>query len=338
MRFAGLIDPLLAVGRGRARLTVWLLAVAAVAACTRAVSTPGFRVALLSPGPISDAGWNAAAYEGLLAIRDQLGAEVSQVETRTPPEFEEAFRDYARRGFQLVIGHGFEFQDAAALVAPEFPATVFLTTSGSTVRANVAPIVFRLEEATFVLGYLAARLAPDGKACAVGGIDIPSVRGTFAAFAAGAAHARPGYPVTTVYIGSWDDVGAARAATLALIDRGCRFVLQNADAAGPGVFQAAAERGIHAFGSNRAQHEVAPTAVLASAVIDIPKAFVAVAREVRDGAFRARVIEETMADGTISVVYNPGLASVIPDGIRADVDGVATAIRERALAVPRTAL
>ena len=247
---------IVAVVFARSMLVVLVAAVVAGSGCTREQPSSGFRVALLSPGPISDAGWNAAAYDGLLAIRNQLGAEVSQVETRTPAEFEAAFRDYARRGFRLVVGHGFEFQDAAARVAPEFPATVFLTTSGSTVRPNVAPLVFRLEEATFVLGYLAARMAPDGKACAVGGVEIPSVRSTFVAFAAGAAHARAGYPVTVSYIGSWDDVGAARTATLALIDRGCRFVLQNADAAGLGVFQAAAERGVYAFGANRAQLQV----------------------------------------------------------------------------------
>src|SRR5689334_11011705 len=175
----------------RMRALLLIAAVLALASCTPEEAR-GFRVGLLSPGPVSDAGWNAAAYDGLLAVRDQLGAEVSQVETRTPPEFEEAFRDYARRGFQLVIGHGFEFQDAAAKVGAEFPKTVFLTTSGSTVRPNVAPLVFRLEDATFVLGYLAARMQPDAKACAVGGMDIPSVRGTFVAFAAGATHARPG--------------------------------------------------------------------------------------------------------------------------------------------------
>jgi basic membrane lipoprotein Med (substrate-binding protein (PBP1-ABC) superfamily) len=317
-----------------------LLIVVALAAggCQREHDSAGFRVALLSPGPISDAGWNAAAYDGLLAVRDQLGAEVSQVETRTPPEFEEAFRDYARRGFQLVIGHGFEFQDAAARVAPDFPHTVFLTTSGSTVRPNVAPLVFRLEDATFVLGYLAARLQPEGKACAVGGMDIPSVRGTFVAFEAGAKHARPDYHVTVSYIGGWDDLGAARTATLALIDRGCRFVFQNADAAGPGVFQAAGERGIYAFGSNRAQHEVAPAAVLASAVMDLPSAFVAVAREVKEGRFHARPLEETMADGTIAVVYNPALAAVIPAEVRRDVDALGAAIRNHSVAVPYAAL
>ena len=320
------------------RLVAILLSILVVGACERGQARSAFRVALLNPGPISDAGWNAAAYEGLLAIRDQLGAEISQVETRTPAEFEEAFRDYARRGFQLVIGHGFEFQDAAARVAPEFPATVFLTTSGSTVRPNVAPLVFRLEEATFVLGYLAARMAPDARACAVGGMEIPSVRGTFVAFEAGAKHARADYPVTVSYIGGWDDVGAARTATLALIDRGCRVVLHNADAAAPGVFQAAVERGIYAFGSNRAQHEVAPTAVLASAVIDIPRAFVAVAREVKEERFSARPIEETMTDGVIAVVYNPALASAIPAEVRRDTDGVEAAVRARTLAVPYTQL
>ena len=218
-----------------------MLFVVGIAGCTPSTEKGGFKVALLSPGPISDAGWNAAAYEGL--ARDPRSARRrgrARSRRATPPEFEEAFRDYARRGFQLVIGHGFEFQDAAARSAPDFPKTVFLTTSGNTVRANVAPIVFRLEEATFVLGELAARAwRRTARPCAVGGMEIPSVRSTFVAFEAGAAHARPDYPVTVSYIGSWDDVGAARTATLALIDRGCRFVLHNADAAGPGVFQAA---------------------------------------------------------------------------------------------------
>ena len=168
----------------------------------------GFKVALLNPGPISDAGWNASAYEGLLAVRDQLGAEISQVETRTPPEFEQAFRDYARRGFSLVIGHGFEFQDAAAKVAPDFPEDRLLTTSGNTVRPNVAPIVFRLEEATYLLGELAARMAPNGSASRrrrdgdpVGEEHLHRVPGR-------AARAKKDYPVTFSYLGNWDDVGA----------------------------------------------------------------------------------------------------------------------------------
>src|SRR5438874_10742766 len=106
--------------------TAMAVAIALVSLNAAAESPPAgspFKVALLSPGPVSDAGWNALAYEGLLAIRDQLGAEVAQTQTKTPAEFEEGFRDFARRGYQLVFGHGFEFQDAAAAVAPDYPNT-----------------------------------------------------------------------------------------------------------------------------------------------------------------------------------------------------------------------
>ena len=150
-----------------------------------------FRVALLTPGPVSDAGWNALAYEGLIKIRDTMHAEVSQIQTKTPAEFEEAFRDYASRGFQLVFGHGFEFQDAAARVGADFPQTVFITTSGSTVRSNVAPMRFLLEEATYLMGMMSAMLSKTGKAGAIGGMEIPPLKSTFMAFAAGAKSVKP---------------------------------------------------------------------------------------------------------------------------------------------------
>jgi simple sugar transport system substrate-binding protein/basic membrane protein A len=51
----------------------------------RSVERAGtFRAALLTSGPVSDAGWHAGAYEGLLLIEDSLGADVSHQQTRTP--------------------------------------------------------------------------------------------------------------------------------------------------------------------------------------------------------------------------------------------------------------
>src|SRR6478672_1084784 len=91
-------------------------------------ASPAFRVALLTPGPITDQSWNAGAYNGLKEIRDSLGAQISHIQTKTPAEFEENFRQYGAQGYQLVIGHGFEFQDAALRVAPDYPKTVYVTT------------------------------------------------------------------------------------------------------------------------------------------------------------------------------------------------------------------
>src|SRR5215211_6530272 len=62
-----------------------------------------FRVALLTPGPISDQSWNGGAYQGLLRIRDSLGARVSHIQTKTPAELEENFRQYGAQGYTLVF-------------------------------------------------------------------------------------------------------------------------------------------------------------------------------------------------------------------------------------------
>ena len=69
-------------------------------------------------------------------------AETSAIQTKTPAEFEENFRQYGAQGYDLVIGHGFEYQDAAVRVAPEFPKTVYVTTSGNQVGPNLAGIEF----------------------------------------------------------------------------------------------------------------------------------------------------------------------------------------------------
>jgi basic membrane lipoprotein Med (substrate-binding protein (PBP1-ABC) superfamily) len=73
------------------------IAIAAAVACACQQGTPGgadaFKVALLTPGPISDGGWNASAYDGLMLIKKELGAEVSNVQTANPAEFEQGFRD-----------------------------------------------------------------------------------------------------------------------------------------------------------------------------------------------------------------------------------------------------
>jgi basic membrane lipoprotein Med (substrate-binding protein (PBP1-ABC) superfamily) len=292
-------------------------------------------VALLTPGPVTDHGWNAAAYEGLVQIGKDLRVPVAHVQVKTPSEFEEQFRDFAARGAWLEFGHGFEFQDAAARIARDFPKTVFITTSGSTIRPNVAPMVFELEQATYLCGMAAARLTKTGVVGAVGGVEIPSVASTFLAFEGGVHAIDPKAVVRTVYTGSFDDAAAARQATLALADQRCDVVIHNADAAGAGVFQAARERKIFAFGTNKDQNALAPDVIVASAVIDIPRAFVEVAREVRDGKFRARSIRFGIRDGVISFVWNPRLEPVLPSGLPAEVERARTAIASGALVVPR---
>ena len=293
-----------------------------------------FRVALLTPGPVSDAGWNALAYEGLLKIRDTLHAEVSQIETKTPAEFEETFRDYANRGFQLVFGHGFEFQDAAARVGADYPHTAFITTSGNTVRPNVAPMRFLLEEATYLMGMMSAMLSKTGKAGVIGGIEIPPLKSTFLAFEAGAKSVKPDFQVVVSYIGNWEDLGAAKQAATALIQQNCDILMPNADAASLGAFQAAREKRVMALGTNKNQNDIAPEVIVASGVIDIPTAFLQVAQEVQNHTFRGRIIRLGMKEGVITLVYNPSWQNRLPTEVLARITAAQQQIVAGTLTVP----
>jgi basic membrane lipoprotein Med (substrate-binding protein (PBP1-ABC) superfamily) len=293
---------------------------------------PSFTVALLTPGPISDAGWNAGAYEGLEAIEKELGAGVSHVQVKSPSEFEEQFRAYAAKGTNLVFGHGFEFQDAAERVAKEYPKTVFVTTSGSRTAPNLAPIVFELEQAAYLCGLMAGRMTRSGKAGMVGGVELPSIKSTFLAFEGGFTAGRPGGTATSVFTGSFEDVAGAKAAALALADRGADFLFQNADAAALGVFKAAEERKISAFGTNKNQNGLSP-AVVASAVIDMPRAFVETARRVKAGAFDGTPLRYGLASGVVSFVISP--RANVPQPVRDELKAAEEKIRSGALVVPR---
>ena len=292
-------------------------------------STPQFRVALITPGPISDRSWNGGAYAGLLGIRDSLAASISHIQSKTPAEFDENFRLYGSQGFNLVIGHGYEFQDAALRVAPSFPNTVYLITSGAIAAApNVAGIRFAFEEPSYLAGLIAGAVTRTGIVGAIGGTELPPVKASFAAFAAGARAWKPSVQVVTSYIGNWDDVSAGREQALAQIARGVDVVFQNADAAGLGVFQAARQSGkLRVFGSNSNQNDVAPEVTLGSVVIDLPRAFLTVAREVHTATFRARVFDMGVQSDVVRLVLNPARVADIPPAVRRAVDSVTAGIK-----------
>jgi basic membrane lipoprotein Med (substrate-binding protein (PBP1-ABC) superfamily) len=285
-------------------------------ACTSPRKGPAqssaFRVALLTPGPVSDAGWNAAAFEGLQLIKDKLGAETALVQTISPADFDDGFRDFASRGFNLIFAHGYEYTDSAISVAREFPNVYFVVSSGSESSRNVATLTFKFDQSAYAEGVLAGGVTKTGVVGAIGGIELPSIRLTFEGFRRGFLSVRPKGRLLVSYIGKFDDVGAAKEAALAQISQGADVIVHDADAAGLGVFQAAAQTHILAFGAIRNQNDVVPGVVLASAVTSTAQAFLKIATEVRNNQFHPGMLEFGMEDGMVKVVLNPQLESHIP--------------------------
>ena len=299
-----------------------------------------FKVAMLLPGSISDAGWNALAYEGLKAIEKQLGAEISHIETRTPTDQEANFRDYAMNGYHLIFGHGYEFQDPAKDVAPDFPKTIFITSSGGTITDNISPVNFRVEQAAYLLGIIAGKMTQTNKLGVLGGQNIPSVNSTFMAFEGGAKSVNPDVEVARGYVGNWEDIGKGKEISLAQINEDVDFLFPNADAAGLGAYEAAETaqkegKTVYAFGANRDKSDISPEVVIANAVIT-PDAFVQIARIVKEGEFKPQIYTFNMlTDEAITLTYNPALKDKVPEAVQKAVEDAKSKILAGELKVPQ---
>lgn len=289
--------------------------------------TAELRVALITPGSIADAAWNAGAYEGLRQIADSLGAAISHVEARTPAEQEEALRAYASQGYRLVFGHGFEFQQPAERVGADFPGTIFVITSGQRVAGNVVPLIFRIHEATYLVGMMAGTLTTSGRIGFVGGMELPPIVLGYQGWVEGARAVRPTVDTRLTYLNTFDDAAAGKEAALAMIRLGVDQLHHNADAAALGLFSAVRENpGVDAYGANADQSTLAPGQVPASAVIDLPRALLLVAREVQEDRFTPRVESFGLGSGVIRWVTDPAREADLPDGLLRRVQSAADSI------------
>lgn len=297
------------------------------AAGDSAGATSAMRVALVTSGPVSDQGWNGGAYNGLLAIRDSLGAQISNIQSKTPAEYDENFRQYGAQNYTLVFGNGFEFQDAAVRVAPQFPKTIYVITSGRVVAPNVAGVGFAFEQASYQAGVLAGSMTKSNVIGLIAGVEMPPVKTSFAAFERGAKSVNPKVRMLTAYVGNWDDASAGKELALTQIGQGADLIFQNADGAGLGVFQAAKEKKVMVFGANANQNNIAPEVVIASVVIDLPKALLMIAREVKDGGFKGRVIDLGVSKDVVRLEINPAFTARIPAKTIATIDSIGAALK-----------
>lgn len=304
-------------------LLVCLLLATLTAGCrgtqpTAAPTEAPLRVAAVFPGSISDQGFNQAGYEGLMMIRDQLGAEVAFSENTPVANFEQVYRDFADQGYDVIIGHGFEFGDVALAVAPDYPDIKFIVDSNPVVSApNVAGITGKSWEAAYLCGVVAGLMSETGHIGGIAGFDFPILVAQMEAFRLGAQSVRPDIEVTVVYIGSFEDVARAKEAALAQAAAGVDVIFHIADAAGIGVIEACQESGIYAIGWGLDQNHLAPDTVLTSLLFSGADLLFQDVQRVVDGTWTGEVRLYGLETGVVDIADFHGL---VPDDVAAQVE------------------
>ncbi len=221
-----------------------------------------FKVTLVTDiGGLDDRSFNFLANKGLQEAKKKLAIDGTVFISKSDRDYVPNLTRAARNGSGLVIGVGFLMANAVAQVAKRFPNTKFAIIDNSGVAKelkgapkNVRGILFKEQEAGYLVGYLAGRqilskpFNGQTKLGAVGGLKIPPVDRFIAGYYAGAKKAGSRVEVTHSYSQDFVDQAKCKEQALNQIANGAGVVFQVAGQCGLGVLSAAKEKGVFGIG------------------------------------------------------------------------------------------
>jgi simple sugar transport system substrate-binding protein/basic membrane protein A len=240
------------------------------------------KAAILLPGSINDQSWNALGY-AILKSLESHGFKTAYTENVSDADEAEALRDYARQGFNIVMGHSGRFVSAMEQVGPDFAKTQFIAVSGNAGKApNVMSIDWNNAQFGCQIGTLAARMSKTHKVAGVYGLQgVPNITAQAGGFRICATKA--GAEVTILYIKDMEDAAQAKEAALSLIAQGADVITGKLNAGVTGLVQAAKEKNVYVTGRGFDQTKISPNAVLTNIVEDWPTMFGSTADQVKTG-------------------------------------------------------
>ncbi len=256
------ISTVMAVG-----IIVVVLVVAAIGVYlyTRPPPTPKIGL-VMATGGLGDKSFNDISYAGVQRAQDELGIEFDYVQPEAIAEYEGYQRDYARSGnYILIVCIGFDQADALNKTAAEYPNQNFAIVDMVVDKPNVASLLFKANEASFLVGVTAGMKTTTGKVGFVGGMDIPLIRDFFEGYEAGAKWANSTVTVAPpVFVGDWANPTSGKELALTLADAGVDTIYAAAGKSGLGALEAVHERNIIGLGVDACQCYLYPDQIIAS--------------------------------------------------------------------------
>jgi basic membrane protein A len=289
--------------RNASKLAVTVLVLVALALAGLALAQDFSPAVVFDMGGKFDKSFNEAAYAGAERFKKETGIAYREFEVTNEAQREQALRNMARRGSQIVVGIGFAQASGLEKVAREFPATRFAIIDAVVDLPNVQSIVFKEHEGSFLVGMAAAMASKTGKVGFVGGMDIPLIRKFALGYDEGARYVNPKIEIFQNMTGTtpaaWNDPTRGGELARSQFDRGADVVYAAAGATGLGVLQAARDKGRLAIGVDSNQNHLHPGTILTSMVKRVDLAVYEAFRTARDGSWKPGLRNLGVAEGGV---------------------------------------
>src|SRR5213078_3841284 len=261
-------------------------------------------------GGKDDRSFNAAAWAGVRCAetgkrpngescgKPGLDIVLRDIEPGNPTSIEPAMRAFAEKGYDLIIGVGFAQAPIMESVAKDYPNIRFAIVDGVSELPNVASLVFKEHEGSYLVGMLAAKTTKSDTLGFIGGMDIPLIHRFETGYEEGAHAVNPNIRIIQNYVGvtdsAWNNPGKGKELALSQIGKGADVIFTAAGNSGLGAFDAVEQQGKDASGRAKAfvigvdsnQNGVKPGFVLTSMVKRVDNAVYQIVSDVVNHQFK----------------------------------------------------
>ena len=290
-----------------------------------------FRIAVIMPSATTDLAFSQSMYSALMKVQTDMGGpsalEIAYTDNLfNVPDAAAAIRDYASKGYDIVIAHGSQYGSSVQDIAPDFPKTTFAwgTDVNTFGMPNVYAYTAAAEEGGYVNGVLAAKLTKSKVIGVTGPVDVGDAKTYIDGFVQGVASVDPNIKVNTTWTGSFSDVSLMTQAAKTQIANGAD-ILTGSSQSVVGSIGAAKDAGnVLWFGTQADQSSLAPALVVCSQVYDWTGMLKDMIAKHKAGTLGGETYTLTLSNGGLSMVYNPGytLAADVKAAGDAAIDGI----------------
>lgn len=260
-------------------------------------------------GGVNDQSYNQGAWEGIQAFEKETGTKVAFIETIQMSDLATNFDKAVDGEYDLIWGIGFNTANPlndSAKMNPELTYAIVDHDFGGEILDNVTSAMFNVEEASYVVGYIAGLTTETNKVAYIGGMRSPVMDLFEYGFKAGVDHAAKELgkeiKVEVQIAESFSDAAKGKAIAASLYNDGSDIIFVAAGATGSGVIEQAIEEDKWVIGVDRDQSYLAPKNVLTSALKNVGIVTEDISKRIIDGEeLGGQVIKYGLDNGGVGI-------------------------------------
>ena len=276
----------------------------------------------------TDSAFIDSARIGIEKATNDFGTNVPQYRmtgTESAATITAEIKKLADSGASPIIALGSQNVVPVLNLAERYPNTQFTVIDGLVppLFPNVQSILFRDNEGSFLVGFIAAKISGTGHIGFVGGLDSPVIRNFAAGYTQGAKYANADVDVTTDMVGTtanaWNNPDKARELAITQYNNGIDVIFAAAGGSGIGVLNAAQQTHKYAIGVDTNQNGIFPGRVLTSLVKRVDIATYDSLKRSHDGTWSPGIKYLGIKEGALDYAVDQNNSSLISEKLIEEV-------------------